>query len=350
MRIAISLAFLFLVTGGAAATAQMVARAPSGTLRGVVQDSATAEPVAYALVMVVGRDQRAFASESGRFSLTGVPAGTVRLRVQQIGYRARILILDVDSRPTGDAPTLVVRLARQVFVLPDLTAEGKACLDLKDVSETAPEGGQLLGEAIANAERILMLERKYPFILHFQRFVALLDTGYNTVKGQVDSLRKDSRTYVPYRVGKVLERSFGREHLATFTTSDFAGAEFQGSHCFRYAGRDSLEGFGGYRIDFTPRPEVTTPDWAGSMLVDAATMDLLRTETRLVNLPRSGTDFLSANCVIFYQPIVPSLPQESQVRCETTQRGGRTPIRVERWRLVSSRFVGKSPVGPERPQ
>ena len=333
--------------------AQTAARAPSGTLRGVVQDSATGEPVGYALVVLLGRDQQIFTSGSGRFSLTNLAGGRARLRVRQIGYRAQTLTLEVDILPgAGDpSPGLVVRLARQTVVLPEISVEAKSCLDLKDVGSTAPEAGTLLNEAFQNAERILALERKYPFVLEFQRVVTLLDSSYNRIDGRVDTLRKDSRTYLPYRAGKVLERGVRRrDRVAAFTSSDFAGEEFQRTHCFWYAGRDSVEGFPGYRIDFAPKPEITSPDWAGSMLVDSASLGLLRTETRLVNLPRTGTDFLTANCTIFYQPIVPSLPQEVQVRCVSSQRGGPPHIRVERWLLINRQFTGKTPVEPERPR
>ena len=352
MRVPAGFPLLLLTAHIASASAQTAARAPSGTLRGMVQDSATGGPVGYALVILLGKDQQAFTSGSGRFTLTNLSGGRARLRVQQIGYRAQTLPLEVDTRPgAGDGSSgLVIRLARQAVILPEISVEAKSCQDMRDVGSTAPEGGTLLSEAFQNAERILALERKYPFVLEFQRVVTRLDSAYTRIDGRVDTLAKDSRTYVPYRAGKVLERGLRREHVAAFTSSDIAREEFQRAHCFWYAGRDSVEGFPGYRIDFVPKPEIKTPDWAGSMLVDSASMGLLRTETRLVNLPPTGTDFLTATCTIFYQPIVPSLPQEFQVRCVSSQRGGPPLFRVERWLLINRRFTGKTPVEPEPPR
>lgn len=350
MQARIGLPLLFLLAQVASASAQTAARAPSGTLRGVVRDSATGEPVPYALVVLVQRDQQAFTSESGRFTLNNLPAGRARLQVQQIGYRARTLALDIDIRPAGgDASTgLVVLLARHAVVLPEISVQGNSCLGMRDLGSTAPEDGSILNAAFLNAERIAALEQKYPFVLEFHRVVTLLDSAYNQLEGRVDTLEKDSRKYVPYRAGKVLERGArGRERVAAFTTADVAGEEFQRAHCFWYAGRDSVGGFPGYRIEFAPRPEIKTPDWAGSMLVDSVSLALLRTETRLVNLPSTGISLLTANCTIFYQPIVPSLPQEFQTRCVSSQRNGPPHIRVERWLLVSHRFIGRSPVEPE---
>lgn len=351
MRPPSSLPLLFLLAGVSGVSAQAPTPTPSGTLRGVVRDSASGTPVGYALVVLVGREQQAFTSESGRFSLTGLLPGRARLRVQQIGYRAQTLSLEIDTRPrAGDeSTTLVVRLARQITVLPEVSVEGERCFGMRDLGSTAEEGGTILNQAYLNAERILTLERKYPFILQFQRLVTHLDSAYTQIDGRVDTLTIDSRGYAPYRAGKVLERG-ARERVAAFTTSDFAGEEFQKTHCFWYAGRDSVPGFPSYRIEFAPRPDLKSPDWAGSMLVDSASMALLRTETRLVNLPRSGTSILTANCTIFYQPIVASLPQEYQVHCVSSQRGGPKPVRVERWLLIDRRFTGKTPLDSEPPR
>lgn len=354
MRRRFGLPLLLLIALAARAPAQTPVRAPSGVLRGVVQDSVTGEPVGYALVAIMGKDLQDFTSAGGRFTLTGLSGGRARLRVRQIGYRAEVVTLEIDTRPgPGDAATgLVVRLAKQAFVLPELSVDAKRCSGMRELGSTAPEGGTILSEAFENAERILALERKYPFVLVFQRVVTLLDSAYNRIDGRVDTLRKDSRSYVPYRAGKVLARGAGarRDRVAAFTSSDFAGEEFQRTHCFWYGGRDSVEGFPGYRIDFAPTEDIKSPDWAGSMLVDSASMALLRTETRLVNLPATGTDFLTANCTIFYQPIVPSLPQEFQVRCVSSQRGGPPHIRVERWVLINRRFTGRTPVDSARPR
>ncbi len=340
------LLFLALATN---TSGQTPARAPGGTLRGVVRDSASGEPIGYALVVLLGTEQQAFTSASGRFSLTGLGAGKVVIRVQQIGYRPQTLNLAINVRLGESAPALSVLLSRHSVVLPEISVAGKSCLDLRELG-TSAEPGELIAVAFANAERILAMERKYPFVLEFQRVITRLDSGYNLTGGVVDTIQRDSRGYLPYRTGKVLQKEFGKESLSAFTSSDFAGDEFQRAHCFWYAGRDSVGGKSGYRIDFTPKPEVTTPDWAGSMLVDSVSLGLLRTETHLVNLPQKGTSYLRASCTIFYQPIVPNLPQEFQTKCLTTPRGSPPKLMVERWSLINRRFLGKTPMEPDPPR
>jgi hypothetical protein len=60
-------------------------------------------PVGYALLIVVERNLRIFASEAGKFALAGLSAGPITLRVQQIGYRGVSipLVLDTRGAPAG---------------------------------------------------------------------------------------------------------------------------------------------------------------------------------------------------------------------------------------------------------
>jgi hypothetical protein len=267
--------------------------------------------------------------------------------VQQIGYRPVTLTLAVDTRGVAQAaaPGLVIQLVQQVLVLPEIVVQGKSCNRMEDLSAASAGASTIFDEMFKNAERILTLEREYPFVLKFQRVVTFLDSTYTRLGGFVDTIRKESKGYAPYRAGQLLDRAGTvGEKMAAFTTSDIAGSEFQKSHCFWYGGRDSVEGFPGYRIDFAPSPKVTSIDWAGSLLVDSVSLALLRAEVRLVNIPPKGTNFLSAVCTIFYQPIVPSLPQEFQSRCVSAQKGGPPHIRVERWLLINRTFLGKQPV------
>jgi hypothetical protein len=342
---------LVLLALPAAVRAQTAVHAPGGTLQGVVLDAATGQPVRQALVVLAEGDQRVFTSERGRFTLAGVAPGAARLSIQQIGYRAQAIPLRVDTRPrnTAGAAELVVRLERQALVLPEVSVEARSCLGLGEVGATVPEGGTILDETFKNAERILTIERKYPFVLRYQRFVTRFDSSYRRIDGQVDTLEKDSRKYLPYRAGNLVERWVGRERVAAFTSSDIASEEFQRTHCFWYAGRDSAEGMPGYRVDFAPRPGVKSMDWAGSLIVDSASMILMLARTRLVNIPDKGTGFLSATCAMYYQPIFPSLPQEYQVRCVSSWKRPRH-FKEERLLLLDRRFLKKPPLQPDLPQ
>ena len=328
------------------ALAQIPVATRQGILSGVVRDSATGEPVGYALVELLGGGTPVFATSAGRFRLTGVGAGLLGLRVRQIGYHPLVLRLQViaEARAGAAAVELTLSMRRRPLVLPELIAQGDACPGMREASVLAPEGGTILDEAYQNAERILTLERAFPFVLHYQLFTTVFDSSYATIGGEVDTIRRDSRTLLSYRAGRVVDRPGTRlERVNAFTTSDIAREEFQRTHCFWYSGRDSVAGFTGFRIGFAPRPEVRTVDWAGSLLVDSASMSLLQAETRVVNLPPRGTEVLSVVCTIFYRPILPSLPQEHEARCVSARRGPPRRILVERWLLVNREFIGRDP-------
>jgi hypothetical protein len=337
---------LLLLGLGSGLGAQTHPIGPDGRLSGAIQDSATGEPVGYALVSVLGRPRQVFATAAGRFRLEGLGPGQLTLRIKQIGYRPVTLALSLErqaARSRGDT-TLVIRMTRQPLQLPELLAEPDACIGMRDAASMLPEVGVLLEQAFANAERILTIERSYPFELQYQRSTTELDSTYTIVGGGIDTVRKESRRFASYRSGQVLDRRGTRpERINAFTASDIAQEDFQRQHCFWFAGRDSVAGQVGFRIDFAPSPEVRSADWAGSILVDSLSLALLKTEARIVNLPERGTDFFSVVCSTYYRPLAPSLPQEHEVRCSTAFRGPPRRYQVERWLLVNRSFLARVP-------
>jgi hypothetical protein len=343
---------LLAIATGTPLEAQTPARAPGGTLNGVVRDSATGRPIGYALVLVVGKEQRVFASESGRFTLTGLGTGAQAIRVQQIGYRALTLVLKVDTSPESamGAPGLEVTLSRRPMVLPEIVVHGDVCTGTESMETNLVEES-ILDEAFKNAERILAMEKSYPFRGAFQQTMVLLDANLRETTRWIDTIRYDTRQLAGYHRGGVLGGRRGRGQVANyFMASDLAREEFRKSHCFWYAGRDNtMEDFPGHRIAFAPLAKTKSTDWAGWFVIDTATMTLFRSEAHLVNLKSRETTFTGANCVVLYREIVATLVLEMQADCRTTRSTAEAPNTVERWRLIDFRFVDKSPVKPGAP-
>lgn len=318
--------------------------APGGLLSGTVRDSATGEPVGFALVVRTGTEDRVFATEAGRFSLPGFSGGHATIRVLQIGYRPLTLVLQVDTKGTAapGMPGLVIRLARQAVVLPEILVTGNVCTGVDAISG-AGEGSSIIDEALKNAERLLALEKSYPSLGTFQRVTRILDDGLPSGDRRVDTMRYDSRSSDGYRKGRVLERRSRQEEVNFFTASDIVRAEFRKHHCFWYAGRDSVEGFPGYRIDFAPNARVKEPDWAGSLVIDSSSMLLLRAEARLVNIKPAKRGFRSGVCSVLYTQVAPTLLYEYLVNCSESRH--ETPERsvVAQWSLIDFAFLGKRP-------
>src|SRR5688572_9923436 len=70
--------FLLLCTPATAQTAS--------TIRGSVDDAATAEPLSRALVSIRELNLETQTDSTGRFEITGVPAGEIDLYISTVGY------------------------------------------------------------------------------------------------------------------------------------------------------------------------------------------------------------------------------------------------------------------------
>ncbi|HEY0931034.1 MAG TPA: TonB-dependent receptor [Gemmatimonas sp.] len=96
------------------------AQAP-GTIRGVVTDSSTGRPVASVQVSIPGSTRGTVTNDAGTYSLTGVPSGSVTLRLQRIGYTA---ISRTVTLSAGGTATLDVVLSPAATVLTTVVATG----------------------------------------------------------------------------------------------------------------------------------------------------------------------------------------------------------------------------------
>lgn len=332
------------------AGAQVPVGAPGGVLTGTIRDSVTGQPVGYALVSLVERELRVFASQNGRFQLSGLREGPATLRVTQIGYRGRSVPLVVDIRPEANGAAITVAIERQPLVLPELVTRSDEC-PAGSESGSGGESGTILDEAFRNAERMLAVQRAYPYRSSFQHVTTILNANREQQQRTVDTIEVRSLEIAGYERGKVLalrpSTEFGRaglrEHANYFQASDLARTEFRKNHCFWVAGTDSVRGFPVYRIEFRPMAQVRTADWAGILQIDSASMHLLRSEAWLVNLPATGTAFNAARCSALYTQLVPTLVLEFQVHCVAAQNVRPPAFSDDRWTLVERAFLGKRP-------
>src|SRR6266576_4357591 len=82
------LRWVFLSAGLFLFTTPLAAQGPA-TVSGRVVDSITTQPVPGVRVSVVGSALGALTDRDGRYTLASVPAGTVSLRAQRIGFAAQ---------------------------------------------------------------------------------------------------------------------------------------------------------------------------------------------------------------------------------------------------------------------
>ena len=344
-------ALLLLLIPAAALRAQgptIPARAPGGVLTAQVVDEATGRPVGFALAIVAGKEQRVFANEAGRFQLHGLSSGVTVLRVQQIGYDGVTLRLEIDAGPgTSARPGLVVTLSRHALVLPEIVVVGDVCTAASQSPKQETEG--ILAEIFKNAERLLALQEDYPFQETYQEATATFDSAGSVVAGRVDTGRYDSRRILRYRRGSVTRREGPAqiESALYFQPSDLAREEFRRTHCFWYSGLDTLDGNRALQIRFAPLKNVRSIDWAGTLLIDSASMVLVRSEAHLANLPRRGTQFVSASCTLLYRPVFPTLITPNQARCVSRVQGKPPTTIVTSWVLIDFKFLQRTPSEPD---
>lgn len=97
------------------------AQAPPGTITGRAVDSTSQLPVANVRVAVEGTSRVAITRSDGAFTITGIPAGTYRLRATRLGNVAQTA--DVVVTP-GATATVQFRLAVAATTLTELVVTG----------------------------------------------------------------------------------------------------------------------------------------------------------------------------------------------------------------------------------
>ncbi|MDR0694231.1 MAG: TonB-dependent receptor, partial [Prevotellaceae bacterium] len=95
------------------------------TLSGTVMDAKTKEPVAYASVVLTGRERWTVTNEKGEFILKNVPAGEVDVAVSCLGYAKKTRRLNV----TGDLPELEFYLPEDNLLLDEVTVTAQKSQD-----------------------------------------------------------------------------------------------------------------------------------------------------------------------------------------------------------------------------
>jgi TonB-linked SusC/RagA family outer membrane protein len=143
LRSALSLAAAAAMLGAAALPAAAQA---TGTVRGTVTDATTHRPLSGAQVSVVGGTRRAVTNASGEFTLASVPAGTLNLQADLLGY----------SRATRQATVAAGQTATVSFTL----ATSAISLDAVVVTGTPGATSQrTLGNAVTSISAAQATER-----------------------------------------------------------------------------------------------------------------------------------------------------------------------------------------------
>jgi len=311
-------------------------------VRGVVTAAETGEPLPFTIVSLIPLSVRRFTDGSGAFVFPAVPPGTYLLGVRQIGYTP----LDTQIVVRDAAPLRVVIALRHLAVeLPAITVTGRAQCTRPGPPDRAvtPALAAVFDQLLENARRLELLADSYPFRFRFQRALQAVNRDGDTLRPEVDTIDLESReTRRPYRPGQIVTDGFGPfsgRIVSLPSLHELGDSAFLWNHCFRLAGRDTIEGETLVRIDFEPHEKLRAPGVAGSAYLDSVTYQLRFTETLLTRPERAqihGLRDLAAR--IRFRDIATGIVLPQYVRAVTRYRFGGLRSRVETQWLLAVHF------------
>jgi TonB-linked SusC/RagA family outer membrane protein len=143
----------------AAALDPLGAQQPTGTITGMVVDSATRQPIAGVNVVIEGTRLGTISRDDGTFTIVGVPAGTHTVRARRIGYASVPVVVSVAD---GSSVAVAFALEKRAAVLDEVVVVGYttqrkasitgavAAVDMADLeSRRVPDVAQALQGQVA---------------------------------------------------------------------------------------------------------------------------------------------------------------------------------------------------------
>lgn len=311
------------------------------SIRGTVIAAETGEPLGFSIVTLHPNVGKRFTDGLGVFLFSDIPPGRYLLSVRQIGYTP----LDTQI-VVGDDPTrILVSLRHLAIELPPITVFGHATCTRPGPPDraTTPALAAVFAQLIENARRLELLADSYPFRYRLERSLRDVSPRGDSLRATIDTLDLDrNETRRRYRPGRVVSPGTGpfagRTVVTLASLHELADSTFHEHHCFRLAGRDTIEGRTFVRIDFEPAERLAVSDIAGSAYLDSITYGLRYTVTYLTRPQRSGLDVHTLVAHTRFRDIAPGVPLQDHVRAVSTLRSNRNAKRVETQRLLTVRF------------
>lgn len=307
-------------------------------------------PLGHAMVTVLGIQRQTFTSERGVFAFPALDPGKYRIRVVHIGYTPIEVSVTVpaDSAP----PRLRIELARLSVQLSTVrvVAKGVCTVPGRPNPDVDPDFAAIVAQVRMNAEQYQFMSDSFPFKYKVEELFTSMhgDSSRTDATMETEQYRSDVHGW-EYKVGDVIgyERD-GRTLMHLPTLRDFASYEFLNNHCFRYAGLDSTRDGMMIRIGFDVDVQIRTPDVSGSVLLDAKTYQIRRTELDLTKIPRDLPGVTAVHVTTVFGEISPSIDVIQEVHGITSLRhgwGGTVATREDQ-RSYGFEWIGSNPARP----
>jgi hypothetical protein len=334
--------------------AQLTRADSSVVIAGVVVGNESGLPLGYSIVSVpslgeAGRER--YTTADGTFYFTGLPRGSYTLRVRHLGYAPRDIAVNASEGRTElrvELTRVAVRLTTvRVVAREDCTKPGPPDPAL------APELATLFEQVAQNADRLRLLIERHPYRYVVERsFFDQFRSG-ETRLGRTDTVAFISSHGWRYRPGQMISvESEGatREYVLNLPSLvELADSAFVASHCFRYAGTDTIGGRTTLRIDFYAAKRLRGPDVDGAVYLDTATFQIRGARIALTRPPATPRfrSLQGMAATTLFDEVVPSVPVPSFVvgtRILRARAGIRSVVStIETQTLLEVRFLKELP-------
>lgn len=278
----------------------------------------------------------------GRFTFANVRPGTYRLVVRQIAHVPFDTILVIGTEPP---PTLRVALRRVAIGLPPVTVRGTIECRVPGAPDPAisADAAAVFEQAVENARRYRLVSDSLPHRSLLERTQVRVDeTGAQRVT-KVDTLERESGVWWPYRPGLLVADGAGRRRgelvIRMWSLVDFADSVFVRHHCFRLAGRDTVDAETFIRLDFQPPRSFGELDVEGAVYLDPLTYVVRHAVLRLTQ-PRQGlTNVAGIIARERFRLVAPWIVVHDRLSAVTRLRRPRGAERIEELRLLDVHFA-----------
>ena len=339
-------------------------RAPArmaASIVGFVTARQTGEPLAFADATIEDIGIGTFAQSNGMFRLRGIPPGPIALRVRRLGFTPVTLHLTLVE---GREDTVRVALERLAIQLERVRVSDEVCPSRgAERADTATLA--ILRQLWDNAERNKLLAHESPFVSRMERAIGaperMVSLGGNqrTRITRVDTVQVSAEHDWRYEPGKLVmrteadEAAEAPEKMIVPQLVDFADDVFTDNHCFKYAGVSKVDGVRRIQVDFEPVKTLREPDVRGSMFLDTASYQLVRSDF-VMERPsylHPTEETWEIRVSTWFREVLPALPVVDRICTRTTSHyvarsGGPRGAAIEKQRLIDLKFERDPEVPP----
>jgi carboxypeptidase-like protein len=339
-----------------AVAAGVAAAASAQAIRGNVRTVETRIPLPFSTVVLQPGGIGQFTDDSGAFTIPVLPAGAYHLTIRAIGY----LPFDTTLRVAADPIVLHIGLVPLAIELPPVTVLARACLRPgPPVRDSEPELAAIFDQLRDNAARYRLLSDAYPFRYWLERQTADSPPpprhGPGVGRPPIDTLELQSDVRQQYKPGGLIVDQPGphghsERTLRLPTVVDLADSVFHRSHCFTFAGIDTVNGRSQWRIDFLAAERLKAPDVAGSAWLDGETYELRRLVFRLTRPEKAMSALHHLEVTVVFDELVRSLTVPTHIEAYSEGGKGRNAFTGrEDQRLLRIEFLRAAPGLTPRP-